>query len=116
MYEAHKRPRNVFVSHCYGAIHTLRLVKWLRDEGRAVEVGGVAVLSLGAQAPVSLGIAAWIPAFILGDSFSTIQTPYSTLVNASHYLMFHVCLCSLLRMAASLGSSSVQSCHLHLQH
>ena len=66
MYEAHKRSRNVFVSHCYGAIHTLHLVKWLRDEGRAGEIVGVALLSLGARAPVSLGVAAWIPAFILG--------------------------------------------------
>lgn len=66
VYEAHKKARNVFVSHCYGAIHTLHLMKWLRDEGRAGEVRGVAVLSLGAQAPASVGLVARIPAFILG--------------------------------------------------
>jgi pimeloyl-ACP methyl ester carboxylesterase len=66
VYEAHKKERNVFVSHCYGAIHTLRLVKWLRDGGRTGEVVGVALLSLGARAPVSLGMAKIIPAFILG--------------------------------------------------
>ena len=76
MYETHKRKRNVFVSHCFGAIHTLHLVKWLRDEGRAGEIVGVALLSLGARAPVSMGMLAWIPAFILGTTCCMYVGPY----------------------------------------
>ena len=66
VYETHKKKKNVFVSHCYGTIHTLHLVRWLRDRGRAGEVLGVALMSLGATAPASLGLLGKVPAFILG--------------------------------------------------
>ena len=66
MYEAHKKKQNVFIGHCYGAIHTLHLVKWLRDIGRAAEVVGVAMMSLGARAPASIGLLGKVPAFVLG--------------------------------------------------
>lgn len=68
VYEAHKKDCNVFVSHCYGTIHTLRLVSWLREQGRGGEVRGVAMISFGARAPVSLGLVGKLPAFVLGKS------------------------------------------------
>ena len=68
MYDTHKKKRNVFVGHCYGAIHTLRLVKWLRDNERAGEVVGVALLSLGNRAPASIGLLGKVPAFVLGET------------------------------------------------
>ena len=70
MFEAHKKTHNVFISHCYGAIHTLHLMSWLREQGRREEVRGVAVISLGATTPVSLGLVAKLPAFVLGRSLS----------------------------------------------
>ena len=66
MYEARKKRRNALIGHCYGALHTLHLMKWLRDEGRAEEVVGVAMMSLGSRAPVSVGLLGKLPAFILG--------------------------------------------------
>ena len=66
MYEQHKKERNVLVAHCYGSIHSLRLMKWLREQGREGEVRGVVLISLGAGA-LSVGGVAKLPAFFLGE-------------------------------------------------
>lgn len=68
MYERHKKERNVLVAHCYGSIHTLRLMKWLREQGREGEVRGVVLISLGAGA-LSVGGVAKLPAFFLGELY-----------------------------------------------
>ena len=66
IYERHKQERNVFVAHCYGSIHVLRLLKMLSVENRLNEIVGVVILALGVNSPVSLGIVGKLPAFILG--------------------------------------------------
>ena len=68
VYNAHKKAQNVLVGHCYGSIHILRLLKWLRDEGRAGEIKGMVLISLGGLAPTR-GPVKWLsalPAFLLG--------------------------------------------------
>ena len=65
----HKKSRNIIVAHCYGAIHTLRLMKRLRQEGQHTSVVGVAIIALGTNSPLPPS-GAWltkIPAFIQGD-------------------------------------------------
>ena len=66
IYERHKQERNVFVAHCYGSIHVLRLLKMLSVENRLNEIVGVVILALGVNSPVSLGLVGKLPAFILG--------------------------------------------------
>ena len=58
--------RNVFVAHCYGVTHTLRLLKWLSMENRISEVAGVVMLAIGSNVPSSVGFIAKMPAFFLG--------------------------------------------------
>ena len=67
MYETHKKTRNVFVSHCYGCIHTLRLVRWVREAGRGEEIRGFVALSLGAQGISTGSWVSHLPAFFLGE-------------------------------------------------
>ena len=67
MYDAHKKTQNVLVGHCYGSIHSLRLMKWLRDEGRAAEIKGVVLMSLGGFAPTGVKWLSVLPAFFLGS-------------------------------------------------
>ena len=66
IYDQHKKERNVFVAHCYGAIHVLRLLKLLSVEKKLNEIVGVVILALGVNSPVSLGLVGKLPAFILG--------------------------------------------------
>lgn len=56
----------MFVAHCYGAIHVLRLLKLLSVENKLNEIVGVVILALGVNSPVSLGLVGKLPAFILG--------------------------------------------------
>ena len=60
--------RNVFVAHCYGVIHMLRLLKWLSMESRLSEVAGVIMLAIGTNAPTSVGPIIKLPAFVLGKN------------------------------------------------
>ena len=66
IYEWHKQERNVFVAHCYGSIHVLRLLKMLSVDSRLNEIIGVVILALGVNSPVSLGLVGKLPTFILG--------------------------------------------------
>ena len=57
----------MFISHCYGAIHTLRLLDFIYSKEKVIEgVAAVILLDLGDVAPVSLGLVGKLPAFILG--------------------------------------------------
>ena len=81
MYEVHKKEQNVIIGHCYGAVHTLHLIKWLRGKGRAAEVVGVVMLSLGARAPASIGLLGKVPAFVLGIyNIQIFCRPFSLLI------------------------------------
>lgn len=64
IYNSHKKPHNVFISHCYGAIHTLRLLYTLKQEHRLTEVAGVIILNLGIRA-LSINMLSSLPAFML---------------------------------------------------
>ncbi|KAL5466929.1 hypothetical protein EMCRGX_G031092 [Ephydatia muelleri] len=64
IYNSHRRLHNVFISHCYGAIHTLRLLDTLKQEQRLTEVAGVILLDVGIRA-LSLGMLSSLPAFLL---------------------------------------------------
>lgn len=66
LYDRHKQERNVFIAHCYGAAHVLRLLNVLSLENRLNEVVGVVILALGVNSPVSLGLVGKLPAFMLG--------------------------------------------------
>ena len=67
VYKKYKLGRNVFVSHCYGAIHTLRLLDLIYSKEKTIEgIAAVIMLDLGARAPVSLGLVGKLPAFVLG--------------------------------------------------
>lgn len=67
VYNKYKLHRNVFVSHCYGAIHTLRLLNFIYSKEKTIEgIAAVIILDLGARAPVSLGLVGKLPAFVLG--------------------------------------------------
>ena len=67
VYNKYKLRRNVFVSHCYGAIHTLRLLDLIYSKEKIIEgIAAVIILDLGARAPVSLGLVGKLPAFVLG--------------------------------------------------
>ena len=67
IYEKYKRRLNVFVSHCYGAAHTLRLLDLIYSKKKAIEdVAAVVLLDLGVSAPASLGLVGKLPAFVLG--------------------------------------------------
>ena len=69
LFMKHKKSRNIIVGHCYGAIHTLRLMKRLRQEGQHTSIVGVTIIALGTNCPLPPS-GAWltkIPAFIQGD-------------------------------------------------
>lgn len=66
IYNSHKRLHNVFISHCYGAIHTLRLLDTLKQEQRLAEVAGVVLLNVGIRAPY-VSMLSSLPAFLLGE-------------------------------------------------
>jgi hypothetical protein len=96
VYEVHKKKQNVIIGHCYGAVHTLHLIKWLRGEGRAAEVVGVVMMSLGARAPASIGLLGKVPAFILewlrplgrASSNRALFTPHTdpTLIQSENFM------------------------------
>ena len=66
LYERHKQERNVFIAHCYGSIHTLQLLQWLRERERLGEVAAIVLLALGTNSPVPSGAFLKLPAFLLG--------------------------------------------------
>ena len=67
VYSKYKLHHNVFVAHCYGAIHVLRLLDLLYTKRTIQEVSAVVLLDLGANAPASLGLVGKLPAFVLGN-------------------------------------------------
>ena len=68
IYNKYKLRHNVFVSHCYGAVHTLRLLNLIYSKEKAIEgVAAVVLLDLGVSAPASLGLIGKLPAFVLGE-------------------------------------------------
>ena len=68
VYNKYKLRHNVFVSHCYGAIHTLRLLDLIYSKEKTIEdIVAVVLFDLGANAPVSLGLVGKLPAFVLGE-------------------------------------------------
>ena len=67
VYNKYKLRHNVFVAHCYGAIHTLRLLDFVYSKEKTIQgVAAVVILDLGATAPVNLGLVGKLPAFVLG--------------------------------------------------
>ena len=66
IYSSHKRLHNVFISHCYGAIHTFRLLSALKQKQRLAEIAGVILLDVGIRA-LSVSVFTILPAFILGE-------------------------------------------------
>jgi hypothetical protein len=62
----YKLQHNVFISHCYGAVHTLRLLDFISKEGAIDSVAAVVLFDLGVNAPASLGLVGKLPAFVLG--------------------------------------------------
>ena len=66
MYKLH---HNVFISHCYGAIHTLRLLDLLSKEKAIDSVAAMVLLDLGVNAAASLGLVGKLPAFVLGKRY-----------------------------------------------
>lgn len=85
LYERHKQERNVFIAHCYGSIHTLRLLQWLSERERLGEVAAIVLLALGSNSPVPSGALLKLPAFLLewlrplarSSSNATIFTPHT---------------------------------------
>ena len=68
LFQQFKAEHNIIVAHCYGVVHTLRLLKRLKNEGRRGEIAGVVLLSLGKKKPVSMGLIGKLPAFALGET------------------------------------------------
>jgi hypothetical protein len=62
----YKLQHNVFISHCYGAVHTLRLLDLISKEGAIDGIAAVVLFDLGVNAPASLGLVGKLPAFVLG--------------------------------------------------
>ena len=69
VYNMYKLHHNVFISHCYGAIHTLRLLDFLSRETAIDSVAAVVLLDLGVNAAASLGLVGKLPAFVLGKQY-----------------------------------------------
>ena len=73
IYNRHKLRHNIFVAHCYGAIHVLRLLDVIYSKEKTIEgVAAVVLLDLGATSPVSLGLVGKLPAFVLGKYIGSI--------------------------------------------
>lgn len=66
----YRKSENYIVAHCYGVIHTMRLLKSLRSEDLHDTVKGCVLISIGVNCPVSSfgGSLTKIPAFFLGMS------------------------------------------------
>ena len=54
------------MAHSYGNIHVLRHLKRLKLRGKLEELAGVFMIAVGTHAPVKLGLAGKLPAFMLG--------------------------------------------------
>ena len=75
VYNKYKLRHNVFVSHCYGAVHTLRLLDLIYSKEKTIEnIAAVVLFDLGANAPVSLGLVGKLPAFVLGEWYTCMCT------------------------------------------
>ena len=67
VYNKYKLRHNVFVAHCYGAVHVLRLLDVIYSKEKVIQgVAAVVLLDLGVSAPVSLGLVGKLPSFMLG--------------------------------------------------
>ena len=66
VFQRYKKGRNFIFAHCYGALHTLRLLKLLSDKEMLYEISGVALLALGKRNPVSASWIKYVPSTILG--------------------------------------------------
>ena len=64
----YRKARNFIVAHCYGAVHALRLMKKLRDEGEIGCVKGLVIVSLGTNLPVPPGASVFLmlPSTVMG--------------------------------------------------
>ena len=64
----YKKSENYIVSHCYGVIHSMRLLKRLRNENIHGVVKGCVFISIGVNCPVgpSASTLSMIPSFALG--------------------------------------------------
>ena len=62
----YRKESNFIVAHCYGAAHTLRLMKILRDDGLISCVKGLILLAIGSNAPVAPTFLMRLPAGFLG--------------------------------------------------
>lgn len=68
LFMRYRKARNFIVGHCYGCIHSLRLMKRLRDEGEAGSVKGMVLISLGTNLPVPAGASLFLrlPTTVMG--------------------------------------------------
>ena len=67
VYNKYKLSHNIFVAHCYGAVHVLRLLDVIYSKEKVIQgVAAVVLLDLGVSAPVSLGLVGKLPSFMLG--------------------------------------------------
>ena len=60
----------------------MRLLCRLKREGRQAEIAGVVLLSLGKKKPVSLGLIGKLPAFVLGELYSSRSVTHTKKLNA----------------------------------
>ena len=69
LFMKYRKARNFIVAHCYGSIHSLRLVKKLRDEGEVNCVKGLVIISLGTNLPVPPGSSLFLklPVTVMGE-------------------------------------------------
>lgn len=61
----YKRRYNFIVAHCYGALHTLRLMKNLKEKELLASVTGLVLISIGQHCPFPSHWLSSVPAFIL---------------------------------------------------
>lgn len=66
VFNKYKQNKNVFVSHSYGNIHTMRHLNMLKARGKLNLVAGWILIGLGTNAPTSGGLVIKLPAFVLG--------------------------------------------------
>ena len=62
----YKRRYNFIVAHCYGALHTLRLMKNLKEKELLASVTGLVLISIGQHCPFPSHWLSSVPAFVLG--------------------------------------------------
>lgn len=62
----YKKQRNLIVAHCYGALHTIRLLTLLKEQDLLSSIMGVVLLALGNRCPVPSSWFKYVPSTFLG--------------------------------------------------